>query len=466
MLHLNQALNGKTHGLRKLEQELDVSRYRMVILNTNKWHKWGVAGILGFSALSLSACSTTSGNIANNAAPITYKLDQGKVQHVAVTQPYTGLTTRPKSTYKYAPVTRPMPLVVAPRVIKPQLAPQSQVVAVPKIKAFDQASVDTDLYKHQRIGKKYTIMGKSYTPKHQPHYNVVGTASWYGDKFHGKLTANGETYDMDGITAAHKTLPLNSMVYVTNVETGKGIMVRINDRGPFIGNRIIDLSREVARRLGYFDTGLAKVRVQYAGPADPMAAKLAKGKKLAKRPSTKQIRKMDKSSQVSEVQKTLPKLLEKKDPIALGSLSPKYKSLRDLGTLTAPALKAELPDLLPEPLSGLVSEPKILMPKMAPSMEAPAQQTAQTPQTQYFPFQPQQDYINPLLGDTSQNPLSQQHAPSHSVQVPQGQAVGQAVGQAAPMTLTIKGPIHMAASRNDKAEFIPAVNYTTIPATK
>ena len=131
---------------------------------------------------------------------------------------------------------------------------------------FDQSSVDTDLYKHQRIGKKYKIMGKSYTPKHQPHYNKVGTASWYGDKFHGKPTATGELYDMDDITAAHKTLPLNSMVYVTNLKTGKGMMVRVNDRGPFVDGRIIDLSRASARRLGMFTSGLGRVRVQYAAP--------------------------------------------------------------------------------------------------------------------------------------------------------------------------------------------------------
>ena len=116
-------------------------------------------------------------------------------------------------------------------------------------------------------------MGKSYTPKHEPNYDVTGTASWYGDKFHGKPTATGETYDMNDLTAAHKTLPLNSMLHVTNVENGKTLMVRLNDRGPFIGDRIIDLSKASAQALGI--TGLGEVRVQYAGPADPMAANRA-----------------------------------------------------------------------------------------------------------------------------------------------------------------------------------------------
>jgi len=113
-------------------------------------------------------------------------------------------------------------------------------------------------------------MGKSYTPKHNPDYDVTGTASWYGPKFNGKPTATGEIYDMYDMTAAHKTLPLNSMLFVTNIENGKSIMVRLNDRGPFVGDRIIDLSKASADALGI--AGLGEVRVQYAGPADPMAA--------------------------------------------------------------------------------------------------------------------------------------------------------------------------------------------------
>ena len=96
-------------------------------------------------------------------------------------------------------------------------------------------------------------------------------ASWYGDKFHGKPTATGETFNKYDLTAAHKTLPLNSMVYVTNIETGKSLVVRLNDRGPFIGDRIIDLSEAAANALGTKGQGLNKVRVRYAGPADTIA---------------------------------------------------------------------------------------------------------------------------------------------------------------------------------------------------
>jgi len=134
----------------------------------------------------------------------------------------------------------------------------------------DVLGVDKDLYKHQRVGKSYTIMGKRYQPKHDPKYDKTGIASWYGDKFHGKPTATGEIYNKNDITAAHKTLPLNSIVCVTNLETGKTIEVRLNDRGPFVGNRLIDLSEATAKALGI--TTLSKVRVQYAGPADPMAS--------------------------------------------------------------------------------------------------------------------------------------------------------------------------------------------------
>lgn len=88
-----------------------------------------------------------------------------------------------------------------------------------------------------------------------------GVASWYGSKFHGKLTANGETYNMNDITAAHKTLPFNTVVQVDNLDNGESIVVRINDRGPYVGNRIIDLSREAARRIGMEEAGTANVRL-------------------------------------------------------------------------------------------------------------------------------------------------------------------------------------------------------------
>ncbi len=115
--------------------------------------------------------------------------------------------------------------------------------------------------------KPYTIRGITYTPhtKRQA-FSQTGVASWYGEKFHGHLTANGETYDMYAMTAAHKTLPLPSFVKVTNLENGRSAIVRVNDRGPFHDNRIIDLSYSAAHKIGVFDTGTAKVKIDVLLP--------------------------------------------------------------------------------------------------------------------------------------------------------------------------------------------------------
>jgi rare lipoprotein A len=118
-----------------------------------------------------------------------------------------------------------------------------------------------------RIGAPYQVGGIWYVPREQPNYDQTGTASWYGDAFNMKATANGETFDMNAVSAAHTTLPLPSMVEVTNLDNGRKLKVRINDRGPFVGDRIIDLSHEAARELGYDRKGLAHVRVRYLGPA-------------------------------------------------------------------------------------------------------------------------------------------------------------------------------------------------------
>jgi rare lipoprotein A len=119
-----------------------------------------------------------------------------------------------------------------------------------------------------KVGKPYKINGRWYYPKVDPSYDRVGTASWYGADFHGLKTANGEVFDMNRISAAHPTLPLPSMVRVTNLENGRSIVLRVNDRGPFAGDRLIDLSRAAARELGYERNGLAKVRVQFVQIAD------------------------------------------------------------------------------------------------------------------------------------------------------------------------------------------------------
>lgn len=135
-----------------------------------------------------------------------------------------------------------------------------------------------------KVGKPYQVAGRWYVPREQPDYDEVGVGSWYGDAFHMKATANGELFDMNAATAAHTTLPLPSVVEVTNLENGRKIQVRVNDRGPFVDNRIIDLSREAARQLGYERNGIAKVRVRYLGPA-PLLGRDA-GLRYASAPAT------------------------------------------------------------------------------------------------------------------------------------------------------------------------------------
>ena len=120
---------------------------------------------------------------------------------------------------------------------------------------------------HHKVGSPYRVDGKVYTPRKDPRYNRVGIASWYGSQFHGKLTANGEVFDKSLLSAAHKTLPLPSIVEVENLENGRKLAVRLNDRGPFVDDRIIDLSEAAAKELGFQGKGLAKVRVRYVGPA-------------------------------------------------------------------------------------------------------------------------------------------------------------------------------------------------------
>ena len=330
--------------------------FRMANFRFNGAAKLGTTAILGVTALSLGACGTTSGTMMSSGAPITYKMGQGNHQQTA-TVPYTNKLSSPSNNAR---------------------------VGNSKL---NTRKVDRRLHAHQKVGKTYTIFGKQYTPKHQPRYDKVGTASWYGPKFHGKPTATGERYNMNDITAAHKTLPLNSMVMVTNVETGKSLKVRVNDRGPFVGDRIIDLSRTAANMLGLFESGLGEVRVQYAGPADPKAPQMAANRFKKKAPAIR----WKKPAPVPKYVAQAPT----KAPVVV----PKYQQLRKLGQ----------------------------------QLSAPVRKTL-----------PKQNFQNIILpsGDLKDGPI----------------------------TLTIKGPIHMASDKNDgtyaKPEFIPAVNYRKIPAEK
>ena len=117
-----------------------------------------------------------------------------------------------------------------------------------------------------KIGKPYKINGVWYTPQADPDYDEVGMSSWYGKQFHGKKTANGEIFDMNQLTAAHRTLPLPSYVRVTNLSNGRSLVLRVNDRGPFAKDRILDVSRRAAQLLGFERKGVQRVRVQIVNP--------------------------------------------------------------------------------------------------------------------------------------------------------------------------------------------------------
>lgn len=137
---------------------------------------------------------------------------------------------------------------------QPEPAPQTEQGAQPWLE-------------RERVGPPYEVNGQWFVPTPEPGYQQTGTASWYGAQFHGQRTASGETFDQAALTAAHPTLPIPSLVQVTNLENGREVIVRVNDRGPFTGNRLIDLSRGAAQVLGFEDAGHARVHVRYLGPA-------------------------------------------------------------------------------------------------------------------------------------------------------------------------------------------------------
>jgi rare lipoprotein A len=143
--------------------------------------------------------------------------------------------------------------------------PKYGVSSSPRVVAFGEAvPKGGGTY---RVGKPYTVAGRVYVPEEDPNYRAEGMASWYGDDFHGRLTANGEVFDMTSLTAAHPTLPIPSYARVTNLSNGKSLVVRVNDRGPYHGNRLIDVSNKAAELLEFKGNGVARVRVEYVARA-------------------------------------------------------------------------------------------------------------------------------------------------------------------------------------------------------
>jgi len=143
--------------------------------------------------------------------------------------------------------------------------PKYGVSSSPRVVAFgDPVPKGGGTY---RVGKPYTVAGQVYVPEEDTHYRAEGLASWYGDDFHGRLTANGEVFDMASLTAAHPTLPMPCYARVTNLSNGKSLIVRVNDRGPYHGNRVMDVSSRAADLLEFKGNGIARVRVEYVGRA-------------------------------------------------------------------------------------------------------------------------------------------------------------------------------------------------------
>lgn len=158
---------------------------------------------------------------------------------------------------------RPDPDLAAP----PQDPPEAEDEAEPVSLVAPTPGSAPDWLADERVGPPYEVNGRWYVPTAEPGYAREGIASWYGPDFHGRQTASGEVYDQAGLTAAHPTLPLNSLVQVTNLENGREAILRVNDRGPFVDDRLIDVSRGAAEALDFAASGTARVHVRYLGPA-------------------------------------------------------------------------------------------------------------------------------------------------------------------------------------------------------
>jgi len=161
----------------------------------------------------------------------------------------------------------------ATAVAAPPVDARYGVTASPQIASASPSARAPRVRGTYKLGTPYRIAGRWYVPREEPGYDREGVASWYGPGFHGRKTANGEVFDQNAMTAAHPTLPMPSLVEVTNLANRRKVVVRVNDRGPYAHDRLIDLSKAVADRLGFVHLGTARVRVRFVGPAslDPGA---------------------------------------------------------------------------------------------------------------------------------------------------------------------------------------------------
>src|SRR5882757_5193729 len=223
-----------------------------------------------------------------------------------------------------------------------QVDPKYGVSSSPRVVAFgDPVPKGGGTY---RVGKPYTVAGRIYVPEEDVNYREEGLASWYGDDFHGRQTANGEVFDMESLSAAHPTLPMPSYARVTNLSNGKSLIVRINDRGPYHGNRLIDVSNKAAELLEFKSSGVASVRVEYVGRAPlegsddrQLIATLRTGTPA---PSPSMVRVASARSFVPEVSSSAGRIrgdvpLPEGRPYSLGNTSADYASINATSEMSA-----------------------------------------------------------------------------------------------------------------------------------
>ncbi|MDE2488324.1 MAG: septal ring lytic transglycosylase RlpA family protein [Alphaproteobacteria bacterium] len=220
-----------------------------------------------------------------------------------------------------------------------------------------------------KIGAPYQVGGVWYVPREQPDYDKVGVASWYGDQFNLKATANGEIFDKNIPSAAHPTLPLPSLVEVTNLDNGRKLVVRVNDRGPYVGGRIIDLSEAAAHELGYERAGLAHVRVRYIGPA-PLYGQ--DSLRYAKAEPSPQMKLAARAPRPAPVTSSAGSFTRREAPHVLGQAVGKVAEVV-LTSAPAPAAPSMIVESRLAPLTGKA------LPDLMPHAEAAPSAAPQTP---------------------------------------------------------------------------------------
>ncbi len=220
-----------------------------------------VSVLLGAQAVLWVALSPAQAERA--PAPITYAGQGGAQTFASLDNNLAGGTD---ASYGYGVARR---TAAAPIDLRRSTASSAPAVApAPSQQAASAAEQGRPAWLEQeRVGAPYQVNGRWYVPAAEPGYEMVGTASWYGPTFHGQATASGEPFDQEALTAAHPTLPIPSLVQVTNLENGREVILRVNDRGPFVGDRVLDVSHKAAEVLGFDQQGHARVNVRYLGPA-------------------------------------------------------------------------------------------------------------------------------------------------------------------------------------------------------